>query len=177
MTSVVENIYHELEDSWVEEFIELIQVEVGAYKSLLNKLEVQRYAIIDRDLLRITELNQDTEMYISKAKDASMQRCKKILEVPVHIRPSKELNSIEQVIPICKKQYANRLIELRNHLKDTLLKIKSTNQLNFYLLEKSLDFVSKNLEIICREVSKKDDYGSDGKLNNSNDVSVITGIA
>ena len=177
MTSVVENIYHELEDSWVEEFIELIRVEVGAYKSLLNKLEVQRYAIIDRDLLRITELNEDTEIYISKAKDASIKRCKKILEVPEHIRPSKELNSIEQVIPICKKQYANRLQELKNNLKDTLLKIKSTNQLNYYLLEKSLDFVSKNLEIICREVGKKDDYGSDGKLNNSNDVSVISGIA
>ena len=177
MTSVVENIYHEIEDSWVEEFIELVQVEVGAYKSLLNKLEVQRYAIIDRDLLRITELNKDTEIFISKAKDASIKRCKKILEVPEYIRPSKELNSIEQVIPICKKQYENRLQELKNNLKDTLQKIKSTNQLNYYLLEKSLEFVSKNLEIICREVGKKDDYRSDGKLNNSNDVSVITGIA
>lgn len=177
MTSVVENIYHELEDSWVEEFIELIQVEVGAYKALLNKLEVQRYAIIDRDLLLITEMNEDTEVYLSKAKDASIKRCKKILEVPEHIRPSKELNSIEQVIPICKRQYANRLQELRNNLKETLQNIKSTNQINHYLLEKSLEFVTKNLEIICREVGKKDDYKSDGKLNNSRDISVITGIA
>jgi len=177
MNSVVENIYNELEDSWVEEFIALIQVEVRAYKALLNKLEVQKYAIIDRDLLRITDLDKEAEIFISKAKDASINRCKKILEVPERIRPSKELNSIGQVIPICKRQYSNRLQELKISLIETLQKIKNTNQMNYFLLEKSLEFVSKNLELICREANKNDDYGNDGNKSQPKDISTISGTA
>ncbi|HPG37933.1 MAG TPA: flagellar protein FlgN [bacterium] len=177
MPSVVENIYSELEDSWVEEFISLIQVEVRAYKALLNKLEVQRYAIIDRDLLHITELNEDTEACITDAKDASAKRYDKIKQVSEKIRPSKELNSIEQVIPICKRQYADRLLELRQNLIDTLKKIKNTNQINHYLLEKSLEFVTRNLELIYREAGRSDKYGQNGKMNQQKDVSTISHIA
>ncbi len=176
MSSVVENIYYELEDSWVEEFIALIQVEVRAYKALLNKLEVQRFAIIDRDLLHITEFNEDTEACITDAKDASIKRYNKIKQVSGKIRPSKELSSIEQVIPICKRQYADRLLELRENLIDTLKKIKSTNQINQYLLEKSLEFVTRNLELIYREAGRNEKYGQDGKLNPHKDISTMTHI-
>ena len=164
MVSVVEKIYNDLQDSWIEEFIMLIQVEVRAYKNLLNKLEVQKCAIIDRDILQITEWNDDTEQFLDQAHRASLDRYQKIREISTKIRPSKELNSIEQVIPICKQQYAARLQELRANLLDTLQRIKSTNQVNQYLLNKSLDFVNKNIEIINREVGRNDTYNQTGKI-------------
>ena len=173
MHSIVENIYADLEDSWVEEFIELIQVEVRAYKQLLNKLEVQKYAIIDRDILQLTDFNEDTEECIDQAKDASIKRLEKVREISQQIRPSKELKSIEQVIPICKRQYVNRLKELRINLIETLTKINTTNHINHYLLNKSLEFVNKNLEIINREVGQVEEYGQNGKLLSQKDISTV----
>ncbi len=174
MGTVVENIYNDLQDSWVEEFIALIQVEVRAYKSLLNKLEVQKFAIIDRDVLQMTELTDDAEQYMAEAQTASLKRIEKLTELSKHIRPSKELQSIEQVIPICKRQYVNRLQELRQSLLDTLQKIKSTNQLNHYLLNKSLDFVNKNLELIYSEFGQYDYHGNSNKFGKQVKLPTLT---
>ena len=165
------------EEAWVEELIALTQKEIIAYRTFLNELKAQQSAIIDRDVLRLTKCNQMTEGIMAKAKDCSLRRHTKLQEGGLHFRPSKELQSLEQVIPIVKQQYAERLTELRGTLQTILKKIRESNGATLHLLQHSLGSVNDQLQLIYEEMDKSETYGMDGALPRRKKLSTVLEVA
>ncbi len=173
MTIAIENIPQEISNSWVEELIQLIQDEIGSYNLLLNQLKAQQSAIIDRDILRMTENSKNAQDYIHMAKEASLKRAEKIKQVNIPVRPKQELQSIEHVIPIVKKQYSDRLTELRTTLKAVIKDINHLNKVSAHLLARSLEHVNKNLELIYAAAEPNKNYDAGGNLQKFKKYSVM----
>ncbi len=165
------------DDAWIEELIALTQNEIIAYKTFLNELQAQQNAIIDRDVLRLTKCNQATEGIMAKVKDCTHRRSSKLQEGGLHFRPSREFQSLEQVIPIVKQQYAERLMELRGTLQSILKRISESNGATLYLLQHSLGFVNDQLQLIYQEMDKSEAYGMDGALPRRKKLSTVLEVA
>ncbi len=177
MPEIIENKPTEIDDTWVEELISLTQKEINSYRMFLSQLKAQQNAIIDRDVLQITASSEHAEAFMNKAKQASLERCEKMQHVNAQIRPTKELQSLEQVIPIVKRQYAIRLNELRERLKSVLNEIKSSNQMTAFLLRQSINYVNKNLNLIYDAADQSQAYVSNGEAHRSNKYSTMVKVA
>ncbi len=165
------------EQAWIEELIALTQNEIIAYRTFLNELKAQQSALIDRDILRLTKCNQTAEGVMAKARDCSLRRNAKLLEGAAHFRSSKELQSLEQVIPIVSEQYAERLRELRGALQAILKKIRASNGATLYLLQNSIGCVNDQLQLIYQEMNKSGGYGIDGAVPSRKRLSTVLEVA
>jgi hypothetical protein len=164
-------------DAWAEELIAVTQEEIATYQNLLNQLMAQQSAIIDRDILRLTQCNQLTEASMIRAKDSSQKRSEKIKTGALHFRPTKELQSLEQVIPIVKKHYAERLTDLSGALRELLGRIRESNGATQYLLQHSLGHVHQELQLMYDEIEKTQAYGTDGKKHRNKSLSTVMELA
>ncbi len=166
-----------IDDTRVEELISLTQKEIFAYSNFLNQLLAQQCAIIDRDIIHLTDRTQRAEECSMLAKQLSEERKEIMLQVLAHTRPCKELATLEQVIPMVKRQYATRLKELREDLIEVLEEIKQTNRRTAFLLRESIRYVNRNLQIIGQELDQSDSYSTDGRVHKKNQLPVIFKIA
>ena len=176
MPEIIEKKQTEIDDTWVEELISLTQKEISSYRLFLNQLKAQQNAIIDRDVLQMTERSEYAEAFMNNAKQASLERHKKMRHVSAQIRPTKELQSLEQVIPIVKRQYAVRLNELREKLKGVLNEIKNSNQMSAFLLTQSINYVNKNIELIYDVADQSQAYAANGEVHRSNKYSTMVQV-
>lgn len=176
MPEIIMNQPTEIDDTWVEELISLTQKEVRSYRLFLNQLKAQQNAIIDRDVLQITESSEYAEAFMNNARQASLERRQKMQHVSAQIRPTKELQSLEQVIPIVKRQYAVRLNELREKLKGVLNEIKSSNQMTAFLLTQSINYVNKNLKLIYDAADQSQAYAANGEVHRSKKYSTMVQV-
>ena len=177
MALILENIDDAISTDWIEDLIILVQDEIFAYRTYLNQLKAQQTAIIDRDIRGLIEMTKNAHESVEVAEEASQKRQEKIQEAADHIRDCKELNSLKQIIPLVRRDYSFRLNELREKLIDVLSNIKFSNQTSVYLIQRSLNFVNSNLDLLCQEIEKNDSYGSSGKVEKSNRISTIVKIA
>ena len=176
MPEIIENMQTEIDDTWVEELISLTQKEIYSYRMFLNQLKAQQNAIIDRDVLQITECREHAEEFMNNAKQNSLDRRNKMQHISAQIRPTKELQSLEQVIPIVKRQYAARLNELREKLKSVLNEIKSSNQMTAFLLTQSINYVNKNLRLIYDAADQSQAYAANGEMQHSKKYSTMVQV-
>lgn len=149
------------EEAWVISLIKSIHEEIAAHQLLLNKLQAQQYAIVDRDVLRLFELNRETLDSKEKAKVAFDKRAH-ILKFGKEIRSSYEFDSIEKVIPLVKNEFSEKMMSQRQTLLRVVKEIKETNKVSKYLLDKSIEFVNHNLRLIKSQVEFGDSYDSNG---------------
>lgn len=176
MPEIIEKKPTEIDDTWVEELISLTQKEINSYRMFLNQLKAQQNAIIDRDVLQITESSEHAEAFMNNAKQASIERRNKMQNISAKIRPTKELQSLEQVIPIVKKQYAVRLKELRERLRGVLNEIKSSNQITAFLLTQSINYVNKNLRLIYDAADQAQAYAANGERQHAKKYSTMVQV-
>jgi flagellar biosynthesis/type III secretory pathway chaperone len=150
-------------EQWIKGLIKSIHEEIVAHQLLLNKLQAQQYAIMDRDVLHLFEINGQTLDSQKQAKVASNNRIN-ILKNGKSIRPSYEFDSIEKVIPIVKKEFAEKLISQRQTLLNVVKDIKKLNKVSKHLLDKSIEFVNQNLNLINAKADFGGSYGADGNV-------------
>ena len=167
----------ELDDKWVEELIVMTEAEVFSYRTYLNVLEAQQTALFDRDVLRLSECSRQAEKMIVEVKKASAARQEKLLELPVPARSCQELVSLQHIIPLVRQNYAIRLNSLREELIEVLGKITMSNKTTLHLLQRSLNFVNKNIQILYQEIETKDAYDVQGKHQMPKRTSTILKVA
>jgi hypothetical protein len=169
--------HQEIDDKWIEELIAMTEAEVFAYRTYLNVLSAQQTALLDRDVLRLSECSREAEKMIVQAKKASAARQEKLLALPVLVRSCQELVSLQQIIPLVRQNYAIRLDGLREELIDVLSKISLSNKTTLHLLQRSLNFVNKNIQILYQEIETKDAYDPQGKHQFPKRASTILKVA
>ncbi|HEX9654801.1 MAG TPA: flagellar export chaperone FlgN, partial [bacterium] len=80
----------------------------------------------------------------------------------------KNLNPrLSEIIQKVEKQYARRLQEQRDLLRSLVQKIHNLNQSNQFLLNYSLKFIEKTMEILLNGSDRASMYKKDGKLGKS----------
>lgn len=151
MNSEPHNIFaHRDLGTTISEFCLLVEREVEAFSRLLNALLRQQDLIPAGNLDELKETITEEERLISLVRSVREDRLAKTAVLADALSlPSGEV-SLSRLVRSVGKQYAGRLDELRCTLSDLVERIDLLSKDNRFLIERSLNLVERNLQILAR---------------------------
>jgi flagellar biosynthesis/type III secretory pathway chaperone len=153
----------------VEDLIQTVEQEVEAFKHLHQTLLDQQKSILKADSDSVSESSETIEKIVLETRKLETDwkgRSKALSQAA----DSEEDLRLHTLIPMVERRYAIRLEELYQMLQMMMAKVHSTNRHNRLLLERSLHFVKRNMQILTGASNGLASYGPDGKSSNRDDA-------
>lgn len=134
----------------ISEFCVLVEKEIAAFSRLLNALLKQQSLILGGNLDDLKENVTEQERLIAIARSLRKDRVARAEAIADTLSLSPGEVTLSKLVRSVGQQYATRLDELRNTLSVLGDKIHLLSRDNRFLIERSLDLVEKNLQILAR---------------------------
>lgn len=148
----------------VEELIAIISQEIDAFNRLLATLHEKQRAIVEGEVEKLNDSVKNETRLASETKSLEAERLKRSQELAAELE-MKNLNpKLGELIESVEKKYAKRLKEQRELLKNLIGKIQVLNKSNQFLLNYSLNFIEKSMEMLMTNNDKPNIYKKDGKI-------------
>ncbi|MFQ5649060.1 MAG: flagellar protein FlgN [bacterium] len=148
----------------VEELIEIIAKEIHAFSSLLEILHEKQRAIVEGEIERLNvSVENETEL-ASETKSLESERIKRSRTLAKQLEMENLNPKLSEIIEKVEKRYAKRLQEQRELLRNLVERIQHMNKNNQFLLNHSLNFIEKSMEVLLTSSDPVKVYRKDGKL-------------
>lgn len=148
----------------IEELMTIISQEIDAFNRLLTTLHEKQRAIVEGEVARLNDSVRDETRLTSETQSLEVERLKRSQALAEEL-DMKNLNpKLSEIIENVEKKYAHRLREQRNLLKSLIGKIQVLNKNNQFLLNYSLNFIEKSMELLLTGHDPARIYEKDGKM-------------
>ena len=171
-TNAADNEYEEVEE-WVFELVKLMEKEIDTFQSFLQTLSDLQKSIVGGDLKEIFNTSEKAETILSHAKSISGTRQEKIRDVASANKIEHDVITLDRIIPLVEKRYAERLNALRDTLKSTLEKVKYSSLATRRLLTHSLSYVNKNIDLVISKDRKMMLYNNHGNFHQKGQAGLL----
>jgi flagellar biosynthesis/type III secretory pathway chaperone len=151
----------------LEELTAVMSKEIEAFNELLATLHEKQRAIVEGEIEQLNKSVQDEGKLARETRALEEERVERTRALAKKL-DIKNLNPrLSEIIQKVEKQYARRLQEQRDLLRSLVQKIHNLNQSNQFLLNYSLKFIEKTMEILLNGSDRASMYKKDGKLGKS----------
>jgi len=134
----------------ISEFCLLVEKEIKAFSRLLSALSRQQALIPAGNLDDLKETITEEERLISLVRSLRKDRLAKTEVLADALSLSSGEVTLSTLVRSVGNQYAERLDELRSTLSALVAKIDLLSRDNRFLIERSLNLVERNLQILAR---------------------------
>jgi len=148
----------------VEELIIIISQEIKSFERLLSTLHEKQRAIVEGEISKLNESVENETRLASKTKSLENERVKRSQELAAELEMKNINPKLSEIIENVEQKYAKRLGEQRDLLKNLIEKIQVMNANNQFLLNYSLSFIEKSMELLLTSNEPANVYKKDGKL-------------
>lgn len=149
----------------VEELIEIIAREIEAFNGLLQTLHDKQRAIVEGEIERLNATVEDESRIASETRTLEAERVERSRKLAEHLEMENLNPKLSELIDKVEKRYAQRLREQRDLLRSLVERIQTMNKNNQFLLNHSLNFIEKSMELLLTSNAPLNLYKKDGKVN------------
>ena len=148
----------------IEELIAIISSEIDAFNDLLETLHEKQRAIVEGEISRLNKHVQTETRIANQTRSLEAERIERSKELAEELRIESLNPKLSEIIEKVEEKYAQRLSEQRDLLRSLVQKVRNLNESNQFLLNYSLKFIEKNMEMLFGESPSPNIYKKDGKL-------------
>ena len=148
----------------VEELIAIIAEEIEAFNKLLETLHEKQKAIVEGEIGELNDRVRDEAELAGQTRSLEVERLKRSQELAAELEMENLNPRLSEIIEKVEKKYALRLKEQRELLKSLIEKIQVLNKNNQFLLNYSLNFIEKSMELLLTGNDPANIYKKDGQL-------------
>jgi len=149
----------------IEELITIISSEIDAFNDLLKTLHEKQRAIVEGEISRLDKHVQNETRLANTTRSLEAERIERSKELAEELQIDSLNPKLSEIIEKVEEKYAQRLSEQRELLRSLVLKVRNLNQSNQFLLNYSLKFIEKNMEMLFGDTNAPNIYKKDGKLH------------
>jgi flagellar biosynthesis/type III secretory pathway chaperone len=149
----------------IEEVIAIIANEIEAFNELLKTLHHKQRAIVEGEISRLDKHVQAETRLASQTRSLEAERIERSRELAEELQIETLNPKLSEIIDKVEEKYAQRLSEQRELLRTLVQKVRNLNQSNQFLLNHSLQFIEKNMEMLFGEHQSPNIYRKDGKVH------------
>ena len=151
-------------DLLLEKLVALLNEECRLYRLLLLVLQKERRAIIDSQLVQVTECTKEKENLILKLRVLEEQRINYLNNLAAHLDGPVESLSLGELSNLVDEPYATQLSDCSTSLGALIQSIQEINQANKTLVSHSLDLIRGSLTLLNDLISHNAVYYQTGKM-------------
>ena len=148
----------------LEDLIAIISQEIEAFNQLLKTLHEKQRAIVEGEIEKLNSTVQDENQLAKETKSLEALRIERSQELALQLEMDNLNPKLSEIIAKVENKYAQRLQEQRDLLRSLVEKIQVLNQSNQFLLDYSLNFIEKSMELLLTANDKRNIYQRDGKI-------------
>lgn len=159
--------------SLMEELIQTLNAEENLYRELIPVEEEKTRAIISNDLKVLQDITNREHELIDQTAILEKKREQVAIDIATVLGRNPENITLDQIASVLKNQPEdqNKLQEVHDRLKKTVLRLQELNAQNKELLTEAIDMVEYNMNVI------RSTRMSSGSSNYSSDASEVSGMA
>jgi hypothetical protein len=151
----MEQIFHQI--------VDLLDVEIGLYESLMALLIRERDVVSKRTLAALCAIQQEKELLLPKLKEAEAQRQRLLLAAAHEIGISPEDLSLRKLAACAPEAIAEQLMDRGNRISETVQKAVEENRRCREILDLSLNLTRKSVDYIKKLITPRSVYTSNGR--------------
>jgi flagellar biosynthesis/type III secretory pathway chaperone len=149
----------------LEELIAIIGNEIDAFNDLLNTLHEKQRAIVEGEISRLNKHVQNETRLANETRSLEVERIERSKQLAEELDIESLNPKLSEIIEKVEEKYAQRLSEQRELLISLVQKVRNLNESNQFLLNYSLKFIEKNMEMLFGDGEQPNIYKKDGKLH------------
>ena len=148
----------------VEELIVIISKEIEAFNQLLKTLREKQRAIVEGEIERLNKSVHNESELANQTKSLEAQRIERTKALAEKLSLNNLNPRLSEIIEKVEEKYAQRLKEQRDLLRSLVQNIQNLNKSNQYLLNYSLEFIEKSMELLLSGHETVTLYQKNGKI-------------
>ena len=148
----------------LEELTAIIAREIEAFDKLLKTLHDKQRAIVEGEIDRLNSSVEKEGELASETKALEVERIDRSRRLAKELSMENLNPKLSEIIERVEKKYAQRLRGQRDLLKSLIGKVQTLNQNNQFLLNYSLNYIEKSMEILLTGNKQANIYRKDGKV-------------
>ncbi|MCZ6819463.1 MAG: flagellar protein FlgN [Calditrichaeota bacterium] len=148
----------------LEELTAIIAREIEAFDKLLKTLHDKQRAIVEGEIDRLNSSVEEEGELASETKALEVERIDRSRRLAKELSMENLNPKLSEIIERVEKKYAQRLRGQRDLLKSLIGKVQILNQNNQFLLNYSLNYIEKSMEILLTGNKQANIYRKDGKV-------------
>ncbi len=148
----------------LEELTAIIAREIEAFDKLLKTLHDKQRAIVEGEIDRLNSSVEKEGELASETKALEVERIDRSRRLAKELSMENLNPKLSEIIERVEKKYAQRLRGQRDLLKSLIGKVQILNQNNQFLLNYSLNYIEKSMEILLTGNKQANIYRKDGKV-------------
>ena len=145
--------------SLMEDFMSVLEEENEGYQRLTELSQKKRQIIIDGDIPALEAITDQEQEIASRLKNLENKRNEVVGDMSIVLSKDPEELTVTNMIAFLNKQpqEQNKLIELRDKLRDTLKKMADINEQNETLLHQAMELTEIGVDAVSQYAAGAND--------------------
>jgi hypothetical protein len=148
----------------IEELIGVIAKEIEAFDELLQTLRAKQRAVVEGAVERLNKSVEEEGKLASQTKALEAERIERTKKLARELEMENANPKLSEIVEKVEEKYAQRLAEQRELLRSVVQNIQNINKSNQYLLNYSLDYIEKSMQILLSGDDSTNVYQKDGTV-------------
>ena len=148
----------------IEELIGVIAKEIDAFDELLKTLREKQRAVVEGAVERLNKSVEEEGKLTSQTKVLEAERIERTKKLARELDMENANPKLSEIVEKVEEKYAQRLAEQRELLRSVVQNIQNINKSNQYLLNYSLDYIEKSMQILLSGNDSANVYEKDGTV-------------
>ncbi len=144
----------------VRELSGIIEKEFAMYKAVFDLVKKQKGILVNADLVGLDENIREQQMILSSINKLEEKRLQKLEVIGIYLGVVPEQLKLTSIIENSPKELSGPLGELERKFKSVIQEILNINKSNKYLINRSLQFIDKNIQVFYGAMEEKGVYVS-----------------
>lgn len=150
-----------------DDFLGVLEKQTELYQSLLSALYTEHWAIIESNMDKLNDSNNEKAVLVSKICDLEDQRSKMLDMLADSLKcPVQEL-TLEKLAQFSESPHCNRLKICRANLSSLLKRVREANDRNRYLFMHAIELAKGSMTLLNNLATSNAVYYRSGKIQNT----------
>jgi len=152
-----------MDNNMIASLIDVIKREEGHLHEFLDLLEDQKKMLVENRVAEFEESVQKQETLIESIRSLEKERIALVGQIAENMDVREDQVTITRLVEMSLGQVSVELKEAKKSMTQLVDKIKRANQVNQYLIKRSLNRAQRSIDLLIDEGLRDVIYESDGK--------------
>jgi flagellar biosynthesis/type III secretory pathway chaperone len=162
-----------MENPMISELISVIKNEEGLLQSFLDLLEEQKNLLVKNQISEFEESVRKQEEMIVEIKTLESERIRMVNEIARGMEIEESEITLTRLVEMSLGKVSEELGSAKRNMSHLVERIRRANQVNDYLIRRSLNVSQKSIDMLIDESLRDVIYESTGKISGQDRRSLI----
>ncbi len=162
-----------MENPMINELISVIKNEEGLLQNFLDLLESQKNLLVKNKIEDFEESVRKQEEMILDIKDLESERIRMVNEIARGMQIEESEITLTRLVEMSLGKVSEELGSAKRNMSHLVDRIRRANQVNDYLIRRSLNVSQKSIDMLIDESLRDVIYESSGKISGQDRRSLI----